>query len=282
MFRRIIAKFFWDSYDYLGRLLVANIIFFLIILGLSAVFYTLFYPVYKALGSSGWLICLGVGTIAVVSLPFPASGFLYFFTRISLNKEPEFRDFLTGLRIHYKSLVKITFAFVVLLELLLINILFYIHSPFTSPILKMVSLVFCGICVWIMLYLCAMMLYAYPLVIHQGVGIKKVFFRSFVLVLDNMGITAYCIMLGLGIITLGLITKGMAFFVINMALLASLSNSLYENIMEKYEILEAGKQNSKETNKPSSWKQLKTRDFIEDRHKRYKRTLKDILKPWEY
>ena len=79
-----------------------------------------------------------------------------------------------------------------------------------------------------------------------------------------------------------LVTKGVTFFILNLALTASLSNSLYENVMEKYELREAEKKAKEEDSKATSWKEIKTKEFIEDRHKRYRRTLKDILKPWEY
>jgi len=284
MFGRIFAKFFWDAYDYLGRLILANILFSLILLGLTAALTALFYPLYAGLNKPTLILALGTGLLAILALPFPAAGFCHFLSLITEEKEPEFRDFTKGLMIFYWPLVKLTALFVLLFEILGLNIFFYLSARAIPPSLKIVSAIIPGICAWIVLYLLAMMLYAYPLTVHQKkVGMKKILIRSFLLVLDNIGVTLLTMIVFLGLVGMGLVTKGAAFFILNLALVASLSNSLYVNVMEKYELREAKKKAQTDSSAPpASWKDIKPREFIEDRHKRYRRTLKDILKPWEY
>jgi uncharacterized membrane protein YesL len=283
MFGRIFAKFFWDAYDYLGRLILANILFSLILLGFTAALTALLYPLYAALNKPTLILALGTGLLTILAIPFPAAGFCHFLSLITEEKEPEFRDFIKGIKLLYWPLVKMTGVFVLLLELLGLNIFFYLGAREIPPSLKIVSAVISGICVWIVLYLFAMMLYAYPLTVHQKVGMKKILIRSFILVLDNIGVTILTLIVFLGLVGMGLVTKGAAFFILNLALVASLSNSLYVNVMEKYELREAKKKAQTDSSAPpASWKDIKPREFIEDRHKRYRRTLKDILKPWEY
>jgi len=283
MFARIFAKFFWDAYDYVGRLILGNVVFFFLILGMTGAFTALFYPIYLYFGRSPVIFGLGTGAAILFALPFPAAGMIYFLSRISEEKEPELRDFIRGLRIHYTRLVKLTLAFVLFFEILAANILFYINPDIIPPQWKLVCAVISGLCVWIFLYLSAMMLFAYPLAVHQRVGIRKVLYRSFLLVIDNPGIVALTLMLLFIIWGVGVLTRGVTIFILNLALSASLCNSLYVNVMEKYERMALEKESREEEDtKPSSWKEIKTRDFIEDRHDRYKRTLKDILKPWEY
>ncbi len=144
-------------------------------------------------------------------------------------------------------------------------------------------MVIVGLCFWIFLYLAAMMLYAYPLYVHQRVGMKKNFIRSFILVMDNLGVSVLALLLLLGFWGLGFMTRGVLIFLLNLAMTAALCNSLYVNVMEKYEAKEAAKnQDESLESRPASWKDIKHEEFIHDRHKRYQRTLKDILKPWEY
>jgi len=283
MFGRIFAKFFWDAYDYLGRLILANILFSLIILGLTSALTALLYPLYAGLNKPNILLILGSGLLTILALPFPAAGFCHFLSLITEEKEPEFHDFIKGVKIHYLPLVKLTALFVLLFEILGLNIFFYLGVRVIPPLLKIVSAVISGVCVWIFLYLFAMMLYAYPLAVHQKVGIKKILTRSFILVLDNIGVTVLTLTVFVGLVGMGLVTKGAAFFILNLAFGASLSNSAYVNVMEKYELRDAEKKAQEDSSAPpASWKDLRPREFIEDRHKRYRRTLKDILKPWEY
>jgi len=283
MFGRIFAKSFWDAYDYLGRLILANILFSLILLGLTAALTAFLYPLYAGLNKPPLILALGTGLLAILAIPFPAAGFLYFLSLITEEKEPEFRDFIKGLKILYWPLVKMTAVFVFLLGILSLNIFFYLGVREIPPFLKIISAVISGLCVWIVLYLFSMMLYAFPLAVHQKVGVRKILIRSFILVLDNIGVTILTLIVFLGIMGMGFVTKGAAFFILNLALVASLSNSLYVNVMEKYELREAEKKTQEDSSTPpASWKDLRPKEFIEDRHKRYRRTLKDILKPWEY
>jgi uncharacterized membrane protein YesL len=283
MFSRIFAKFFWDAYDYLGRFIIGNIIFSFILVILTGVSLTVFYPFYNALNDSTVFFALASGLFISVMIPFPAAAFLYFLAAISEEREPEFRDFITGVKKHYWPLFRLTASFIILFELLAVNIVFYINPELIAPSLKIFTAIISGLCLWIFLYLSIMMLYAYPMSVHQGAGLKKIFIRSFLLVMDNIGATILSLILLFCIWGLAFISKGIMVFVLNFALTASLANSLYVNVMEKYEIQEEEKKAREEEKKrPSSWKDIKTEDFIEDRHKRYKRTLKDILKPWEY
>lgn len=283
MFGRIFAKFFWDTYDYLGRLIAANIVFCLIMMGITVGLGTILYPFYQAMDRPVILLAFGIGIIVIITLPFPAAGFLYFLSLISQDREPEFRDFFKGLRESYWPLLKLSFIFVMVFELLGVNIIFYLNGRIVPSSLRIPTLVISGLCVWIFLYLFAMMLYAFPLVVYQKAGTKKALFRSFLLVTDNIGVTILALSLLAGIVGLGFVTRGMTFFVLNLALTASLANSLYENVMKKYEGRETQHQSEQESSeKPRSWKDIKDKAFIEDRHDRYRRTLKDILKPWEY
>ena len=283
MFGRIFLKFFWDVYDYLGRLIVANIILCLIITGLISAIWAAGYPLYMAIGKALFLPALGIGLFLTIALPFPAAAMIHFFSLVSDEHEPEWRDFKEGLKTHYIPLLKITAVFIIAFELLFLNILFYIRPHGFAPALKMAGMVIVGLCFWIFLYLAAMMLYAYPLYVHQRVGMKKNFIRSFILVMDNLGVSVLALLLLLGFWGLGFMTRGVLIFLLNLAMTAALCNSLYVNVMEKYEAKEAAKnQDESLESRPASWKDIKHEEFIHDRHKRYQRTLKDILKPWEY
>ena len=283
MFGRIFLKFFWDAYDFIGTLILANIAFCLITTGLLAALIIIGYPLYGALGKPVVLLALGLGIFLTFAIPFPAAGFLHFLSIITEEREPEWREVITGLKTHYAPLLKVTAFFVCLLELLAVNIIFYIKPSASSHAVKLLGSIIAGLCVWIFLYLLVMMLYAYPLTVHQRVGMKKIFIRSFLLTMDNLGASILTGILALGLCGLGLITRGVAVFLLIPALTACLANSLFVNVMEKYELKEAAQKEQKmPTVQPASWKDIKHEEFIRDRHKRYQRTLKDILKPWEY
>jgi len=283
MIARLFAKFFWDVYDFLGRLILANVILFFLMTGLAAVASLVMYPLWDGV-SRKMFVLAAAGLFLIFAVPMPAAGLLSFLADISDDSEPAFRDIFAGLRRHYARLASLTAVFVLAFEVLAANFLFYMTSGAVPPALKIPAAVAAGLCLWAGIFLCAMMLYAYPLAVHQGVGLKKILKRSALLVLDNLGATVYAIVMAAGILGLGLLTRGVTIFLFNLVLWASLSNSLYVNVMEKYELREAQKAatGEREGPRPASWKQLKHEEFIEDRHKRYKRTLREILKPWEY
>lgn len=283
MLPRVFAKFFWDVYDFLGRLILANILCCMIMAGLLGVIITAFYPFFTTEDWKTVATVITASLFVITALPFPAAAFIHFLSRVSDEAEPEFRDFFRGLKRHYWPLMKLTFAFTMCFLILFSNIFFYAGRENLPQGFQILFFAVAGVCFWIGVCLLAMMLYAYPIAVHQGVGIKKSFVRSFLLVLDNPGVTIYSLILLIGIAGLSLVTKGVLLFVLSLALITSLSNSLYVNVMEKYERIEEEKRLEEESkDKPASWKEIKHKEFLEDRHDRYKRSLKDILKPWEY
>ena len=119
---RLLIRFFWDVYDYIGRLLLLN--------------------------------CLAVVlSIPILTIPGVIAGLLYVMHIISSDREPGFRHFFYAFRHYYWRFFILCLLYLVAGFILLVNVRFYINPPPALENLRFVSAMVAGIFFWIFIFL---------------------------------------------------------------------------------------------------------------------------------
>lgn len=292
LLRRLTAKFFWDSYDFLGRLILINMILFLFGGLLFFFFYSLGMPIYQAL--EGHRLRQSFLAISFIILScyvlggFSFSGIIYFASKIKNESEPVFKDIFIGFKKFGVRSALLGLILALIHITLIVNILFYASGRFFPPQYKFMGIVLAGICFWGIMFVFAITMFSIPFLITQESTILRTLKMSAALVLDNFILTLYTAGIFVILLFLSIAPKGVGipFFVISFS--GILFYSLFDNVVLKYKIKESlNNQNNstekKENQKFVSWKDRKVKEEkITEEHDRYKRTLRDILKPWEY
>jgi uncharacterized membrane protein YesL len=273
MVARLLAKLFWDTYDFLGRAIVMNLICFLgglLIIALPALF------------TKNLILFLA---LLIIPLPGLFAGSLYFFSRISDDCEPTLGDFFTGAKRFFAPALLLAIVFSVILAILSVNIYFYLNPRIIpAGLLRLLATLVAGFCFWGIIFVLLMMIHAFPLLVVQNLRLKENLKRSALLVLDNplfsmLVLALLVVMWGVGI----MLYVGPVIFLFSFS--AALLVSSFDTIRLKYEKLKAraekGESAERVAKKPASWKEIK-REGLEAKPDRYKRGLRDLFKPWEY
>ncbi|MCX7765647.1 MAG: hypothetical protein N2246_02945 [Candidatus Sumerlaeia bacterium] len=253
---RLLIRFFWDVYDYIGRLLLLNILSVML-------------------------------SILIVPIPGVIAGLLYVMHIISSNREPSFADFFTaGLRYYWRSLLLCLIYFLGIL-ILIINIQFYINPRVIPPDLRIFTGIIAGIFFWLFVLFMASAFFTFPLLVKSNLAVTTALKRGIILMLANPGLTLASVVLAL-ILSVGTLISVVGLFLLLFVFLAALANATYDTAMERLEKLihQKSLSQSGEQKPPSSWHEIKKRqqqaEAEQHKYDRYKRTLRDILKPWEY
>lgn len=253
MLSRTIAKFWWDTYDFLGQFVLANIVSFF-------------------------------ATLLVIPIPGIWAGFLYFSAQITDEKEPEFSDFWIGFKKYFVRSALLTLIGFIAIFVLVVNILFYMNSPVVPASLRIPAAIAAGLCFWAIIYVLMVLIYAYPIMVTQNVGLWMTLKRAALIVLDNPLYSFMVLAMLVSILVLAAITfVGPVVFL--YALSATMVNSALDNVMKKYADRQAAQQaqeQPQDQQRPTSWKQIKDEEERKKKHDRYKRSIRDVFKPWEY
>lgn len=147
----ICKKWFWNVYDYLGTLILLNVL---------------------------WLIC----ALPIVTLPASMAGLFRVTTRIAAYEEVGIRDFFIGMRQGFGRMWLVCGVYGVVFGLLSVNILFYtnliVSWPWTGAILG-------GALIWLAAFVAVTGFYSFPLAAQTNEPIRRVFRDAVYLVLDN-------------------------------------------------------------------------------------------------
>lgn len=273
MFRHILLGFFWDSYDNLGHVLFANVIWFFCNLPSLFLIYIILH------GSQGinllWILFL----IPVCIFSATTSG-LYAYTKLLMEgKDNAINHYFFGIKQYWwKGTILVIIHFIIFL-VVIVNINFYLQLRGS---LQMVGIVLAGLAFWCGMLVAIESLYALPVLVQHNLGIKKTLKRSFLLVFDNLWISIG-IFIFIIIFLLISLFSGVGPILFMLSCLAMLGNNTLYEIMTKYEkkpeietVLAAGE-------KPTSWKQILDREKADQKPKwrHDNRGWKDIFRPWE-
>jgi len=294
MFAKIMGGFFWDTYDNLGKVILLNLIWFLTSLPALLMVY---------FGLTVKLPYLLMALLLIPGIAWLGAGFagLFYVTQKMVDqKDIPLKDFFIGIKLYGIKSAIYTLLWVGAFSIAALNIQFYLNLA--SAQAKWVGAVVAGILFWAAITSLFALQYFYPLLTRQNPSTKKLFARTFLLTLDNIGVTILSGMMTFSILVLTIITGiGICFF--TMTLTAVFMQNLLFEVLDKYEQIERLKQWEEEKKlnanqpkeKPVSWHQIlpdlnkadsenSSADKDQPPAPKWRhqgRGWKDILRPWD-
>ena len=177
-------KWFWYTYDYLGTLIVVNVL---------------------------WILC----ALPVITLPVSMAGLFHVTTRIAAMQETGIGDFFTGVRLYAWRSVRLCFVYAVSLTLLAVNILFYLRMieqwSWSAAVLA-------GGLSWLTIFVLVTGLMTFPLLIESTDPVRLVIKKGVLLVIDNTGAAAILFVTLLIVLLVGAATGvGLVFGAVSFA-----------------------------------------------------------------
>lgn len=283
--------FFWDAYDNLGKVILFNLLWFLISLPALLMVYFGLTVKMPYLMMAGMLIP-GIGWLGA-----SLAGLFFVTQKMVDQKDITLKDFFLGIKSWGIQSALYTLFWVLVFFLAGLNIRFYLNL---GPQVKWMGAVLAGLFFWLSLVALFALQYFYPLITRQNPPVKKLFIRTLLLVIDNLGITILSGMMTFSLLTLSLIT-GIGLFFFSFSLTTLFTQNLLFETLAKYDEMERLKKFREEKKlhptqpkeKPTSWHQilpeLNNSDSVNpdpDQPPKLKwrhegRGWKDILRPWD-
>ena len=181
MLKFIYKKIFWVNYDYLLSNIVFSLLWFIFQL---PILFLLFVLIFTKSSSDTYYILL-------INLLFfnPASGAISYATSLMVKNHSNAKkisNFWKGIKKFWlKSLLLFITNTIVYLILYKAFIFYATKSMTFNPF---VQLILAGIILWISIYYLMMSINFFPILVNQKEKFFKIFYKSFLLVLDNLGI----------------------------------------------------------------------------------------------
>lgn len=184
----LFRKWFWNTYDYLGTLIVINIL---------------------------WLLL----ALPLVTLPLAFAGLFRVTGHIAAYEETGIRDFFAHTRGDLRRSFLLCGLYAGVLILLAANVLFYVRLmedwPWTGAILS-------GVMMWLIVFVCMTAVYTLPLMLREQVPVRQIVRKGVYLVVDNPRhsfallaagalVMAFSLASGVGLLFLGLGAIGVLF-----------------------------------------------------------------------
>lgn len=217
--RGIYKKWFWNTYDYLGTLILVNIL---------------------------WVLC----SLPVITLPMTMSGLFRVTNRIAAYEETGVRDFFSGIRDNIWRSLRLCGAFSGVLLLLIINILFYLRMmtlwSWTGAILS-------GAMIWLVMFVGLLGIYCFPLLGQRETSTWQIIKTGMFLVLDNARYSIGLLMVGLAILMVSLLS-GVGILFGGVAAIGVLCSTGLREIQKQYETSETDEASHKE--EARGWRDL--------------------------
>lgn len=265
MFAKMMTGFFWDSYDNLGKLLLANLLWFLCNMPGFLVVYGVMYIPFNIF----WILLF----VPFILFSVTTIGLYYFTSLLVEQKDIGLKELFTGMKkFGARGLFYSTF-FIGCMIILAVNIHFYLNL---SPGIRWIGAVLAGFAFWVSLFVSLVCQYLFPLLVRQNLPIKKLLLRSTLLVLDNFWVSIAIILTSLGLFILTALT-GVGPILFTMSLVTLWANNALYELLAKYD--ETPQPTLKPGEKPTSWHQILPKEKPKWRHE--DRGWKDILRPWD-
>ncbi len=288
MLRQALHQWFWDTYDYLGRLLTANVILFLV-LAFSAwysvrVVVQLTNPIGPAGQALGLFLLLVVAGPVWFTVWFAPVG--YFGGLVSAEKDPGFREFKNGLRQAWARTWKWFQLLCLIVGTLFINLWFYLSGIDFNGSLRFLGYILAGLCFWLIIGLGAAAMAATPLVIRGELKPLTALKTGLLLALKFPGLLVGGFIFLVSLWIIGTYIKFAGILIFGFTGTVMLTNSIYDVLLE-WERMEkrAIEMEAKGKKRPRNWKQMRAQEEEQEEERmdkeRYDRTLRDLLRPWE-
>jgi len=199
MLRPAFTRALWNTYDHIGLLVVANLI---------------------------WAaLCL-----PIVTAPAATAGLFHLARKISKGEEVSLRDLFSGFRQHFLPAFKLGIVELAALLLLWVNVDFYSHLRGVAAIPGMVL---AAAMVWVAAFFLLMHAHLYPLMVEGDTALKQLLRKSALLTLDNLAFTVGITVQAIALCVLCVIT-GAGLLLINGSLVACLLVTGHDELRRKY------------------------------------------------
>jgi uncharacterized membrane protein YesL len=197
--RPTFKRFLWNSYDHIGLLVVANLV---------------------------WLaLCL-----PVITAPAATAGLFHLARRIADHEPASLRDFFEGLREHFFPALRAGALTLAVAIVLWVNIDFYSHlgGRATLPGMLLAALM-----IWVGAFVLLMHAHVFPLIVGGERSTRAVVRKSALLTLDNPGFTIGITVQALSVTALCVITCAGLVLALG-SLLAVLLTTGHRELLKKY------------------------------------------------
>jgi uncharacterized membrane protein YesL len=259
---RIYKKSFWNTYDNIGRLILLNVIWFLMFP--LPTFLTFRYLPLSPYARIGVTVAIGLLTHA-----FATSGVFALTAHLVDYREISVRRFLAEARVYFARMLGLGLIFGTVFFILFQSTRFYLNLRVAGGV---VGFFLAGVQLWIGAFLLLMQVYLFPLLVTRNWGIKRTIKWSAMLLVLKPGLTVLMFLQALAIFLLVGIT-GIGVVVLLMSLTSIFLNTTLREILREIE------ETTEPKRKPTSWKEI----FEDEARKKEEedRSLKDLLRPWD-
>lgn len=201
----LFRKWFWNTYDYLGTLIVINIL---------------------------WLLL----ALPLVTLPLAFAGLFRVTGRIAAYEETGIRDFFAHTRGDLGRSFKVCVLYAGVLILLAANMFFYMRLmedwPWAGAILS-------GVMMWLIVFVCMTAVYALPLMLRRQAPARQIIRSGVFLVLDNPR-RSFLLFLGGSLVMAFSLASGIGLLFLGLGAIGVLFSTGLREILKRYEQKEAG------------------------------------------
>jgi uncharacterized membrane protein YesL len=170
-------RFLWNSYDHIGLLVCANLL---------------------------WLLL----SLPLITAPAATAGLFQIAKRIADHEPPTIRDFLEGFRAHFFPALRAGALTLAVGAVLWVNIDFYSHLRGRA---SLPGMLLAAVIVWIALFVLLIQAHLFPLIVGGERSTRAALRKSALLTLDNPGYTvgitvqavsvsALCVLTGAGLV----------------------------------------------------------------------------------
>ncbi len=254
---RVYKRFIWAVYDNIGRLILVNLFWFLL-LPLAS------YLIFKFIPIKNSNLRLLITSAYVLFMNSYATGAVFVFTAKTVRRLPiDIKHFFHFSRAIYFRILTLALIYATIVALLVYGIRFYASSSKLGIVGK-------GLAIWQISLLLLVLLtgqYSLPLIVLREMGIKKCLKFSGLLMMLR---PAYSVLIFLQAVALVLI---LAVTGVGLVVLATVAVSTFLNSATEISIREIEKSVQTPT-KPTSWKEIFAEEPEEDR------SLRDLFHPW--
>lgn len=214
----IIKASFTDIYENLGWVLFMSVIWS----GFAAPFLFAIFP-----GNLSTPLRIILGSSVIVLGPATA-GCYYIANKLIKRELVEWRDFFYAFKKFFWKAAALALILITAIAILLVNFIFYFQMY--STFIKVLSIVW----LYVIIFLGIMQTYMFPLLIEQDTGIKKIVKRSFLLSIDNIGITLVIFLIVTALLIICILT-GVGALLVMMGMKSFFDTRTFLSVMEKYE-----------------------------------------------
>ncbi|CAN5220018.1 hypothetical protein BH09SUM1_BH09SUM1_26400 [soil metagenome] len=280
MFRQVLKQWLWDCHDHIVRLLVINVVLFLLIASALVALLLTIAAAATTEAQTVAMMCVASAVILPILLTLWIAPLGHFAALASKERDPGFRVLLRGLIEHGGRTWRYLTICICAIAILFANMWFYSSGRAFGDGARFVGFALGGLCFWMILAVVASMIGGIPSLIRDRLTARAAIKRGFLILLRESGLIIQTLILLIVLSILGGMLRFAGILLFGMSGASMLINSVYDVLAARE------KERAKApASKAANWKDQEEIDRAAERERmdavRYNRTIRDILRPWE-